>query len=99
MSGFGRGSREPLLRFTAIGVRLRAAALGGAACVAGLTALAYAAPTDPYEEFYRYGYVSKFGRSGVTAVGDYFTRGLFEADVVAAERLAVDDACRPTQKP
>ena len=87
--------------FDALRVRLRTAALGGAACVAGLTALAYAAPSDPYEEFYRYGYVSKFGRSGVTAVGDYFTRGLFEADAVAAERLpvAAEDTCRPAQKP
>jgi hypothetical protein len=87
--------------FDPLRVRLRTAAVGCVACVAGLTVLANATPTDPYEEFYRYGYVSKFGRSGVTAVGDYFTRGLFEADAAASDRLGVagDEACRPVARP
>jgi hypothetical protein len=81
-------------------VRFRIAALGLVLCIAGLTALGYAAPSDPYEEYYRYGYVSKFGRSGVTAVGDYFTRGLFESDAVAAERLPLaDEPCRTAARP
>src|SRR5437588_3357910 len=54
-------------RLDSLRVRLRAAAAGCAVCVAGLSALANAAPRGPYEEIYRYGYVSKFGRSGGTA--------------------------------
>jgi Sulfatase len=84
-------------RLDPLRVRLRAAAAGCFTCVAGLAALAYAVPPDPDEEFYRYGYVSKFGRSGVTAVGDYFTRGLFEADAHASGHLepSAADACMP----
>jgi sulfatase-like protein len=87
--------------FDPLRVRLRTAAVGCFACLAGLTVLANAAPSDPYEEFYRYGYVSKFGRSGITAVGDYLTRGLFEADAAASERLGVaaGDSCRPAARP
>ena len=46
-------------------------------------------------------YVSKFARSGVAAVEEYFTRGLFDADASVTDALkpAALDACRPTGKP
>jgi hypothetical protein len=103
--GLAVGCAIPILLlawwFDVLRMRRRAAVAGCAACVVGLTALAYAAPPDPYEEFYRYGYVSKFGRSGVVAVGDYFTRGLFEADARVGDRLdlAAQTACRPASRP
>lgn len=76
-------------------VRIRSAALGAALCCAGLAGLTAAVASDPYNEFYSGQYVSKFARSGITAVSEYFTRGLFEADAVAAERLkpAAGDIC------
>jgi hypothetical protein len=87
--------------FDPLRVRRRTALLGGLACLVGLTALSYGFPTDPYDEFYRFGYVSKFGRSGVTAVGDYFTRGLLESDASASERLdlTADGVCQTATKP
>ena len=68
-------------------VRRRTAALAGTACVAGLAALAWAVPGDPQEEFNSENYVSKFARSGVTALADLSTRGLMESDATAPDRL------------
>jgi hypothetical protein len=78
-------------------VPMRRASLGSVACLAGLAGVSFAVPTDPYNEFYTGQYVSKFARSGVTAVSEYFTRGLLEADAAVADRLrlAPGDACRP----
>src|SRR5205085_74125 len=70
-------------------VRRRTAALAGTACVAGLAALAWAVPGDPQEEFNSENYVSKFARSGVTALADLSTRGLMESDATAPDRLRV----------
>ena len=82
-------------------VRLRSALAGGLMCLGGLAALSLSEPSDPYNEFYTGQYVSKFARSGVTAVTEYVTRGLFEADAAYAGRLRVPlaDACRPLAKP
>jgi hypothetical protein len=81
-------------------IRLRTATMGCAASLVGLSGLSFALPGDPYDEFYSIGYVSKFGRSGVTAVVDYFTRGLLESDQRVAERLnlAVGESCTTTAK-
>jgi phosphoglycerol transferase MdoB-like AlkP superfamily enzyme len=81
-------------------IRRRSATLGCAACVFGLTGLTYAVPADPYDEFYPIAYVSKFGRSAVTAVFEYATRGLLESDASAAERLATTaHACPVAKRP
>ena len=53
-------------------------------CLAALVALALAVPNDPWEEFYAENYVSKFARSGVTAIGDLITRGVLESDATVA---------------
>jgi hypothetical protein len=82
-------------------VRLRSALTGGMMCLGGLAAIALYQPSDPYNEFYTGQYVSKFARSGVTAVTEYVTRGLFEADAEHVGRLKTPLAsgCRPAVKP
>ena len=76
-----------LFWFDPFRARTRTALLGVITCLAGLTGLSVAVTIDPYDEFYDWQYVSKFARSGITAVADYFTHGLFEADATAADRL------------
>jgi hypothetical protein len=70
-------------------LRRRFAALGFVACLVVLTVLAFAVPSDREAEFYGSQYVSKFARSGVTAVTDYLVRGLFESDSELVEHLKV----------
>jgi hypothetical protein len=81
-------------------VRLRTASMGCAACLVGLSGVTFTFPSDPYDEFASVGFVSKFGRSATTAVVDYFTRGLLDADAPAAERLnlAIGQNCTPTAR-
>jgi hypothetical protein len=82
-------------------VRLSSALLGAAICLAGLTTLAFLAPSDPYDEFTDANYVSKFARSGVTDTVDLFTRGYLESDASVNEplRAAAGDTCRPAKRP
>ena len=73
----------------------------GLTCVAALTGFSIAYPDEAWRGYYDDGYLSKFARSGVTAIGDYLVRGLFESDTAIAGHLrpAVEIACRPAQKP
>jgi hypothetical protein len=71
-------------------------------CTLGLWALSTAVPSDREEEFAWGQYVSKFARSGATALADYVTRGLFESDTQLVENLKPllgGDTCKPAQKP
>ena len=77
-----------LWRFDPFRVRRLTALMGAVACFAALVALALALPNDPWEEFYAENYVSKFARSGVTAVGDLVTRGILDSDATTPDRLA-----------
>jgi Sulfatase len=81
-------------------VPMRRASVGSAVCLVGLAGVSFAVPTDPYNEFYTGQYVSKFARSGVTAVAEYFTRGLLEADAAVTDRLrlAPAAACRSSRQ-
>ena len=81
-------------------IRARHAALGSAVCLVGLAGVSFAIPTDPYNEFYTGQYVSKFARSGVTAVSEYFTRGLLDADAAVTGRLKLAPAgtCRSSRQ-
>src|SRR5215813_5171628 len=54
-------------------VRLRTAAMGFAACAAGLVAMAHAFPQEEWDAFAGDGYVSKFSRSGVAALSELVT--------------------------
>jgi Sulfatase len=82
-------------------VRRRIAGLAGVGCFGLLAALSFAVPTDREEEFWDQAYVSKFARSGATAVTDLLTRGLLESDAAVADRLSatLTEACRPAAKP
>jgi hypothetical protein len=83
-------------------VRRRAAALGFLTCLVALTALAYAVPSNSEAEFYGSQYVSKFARSGVTAVSDYLVRGIFESDSEIVDQLktgAIGASCKLAHKP
>jgi Sulfatase len=82
-------------------LRVRHALAGSVICLVGLSAIVWSSPSDPYNEFYSGQYLSKFARSGVAAVEEYLTRGLFDADASVTDALkpAALDACRPTGKP
>ena len=77
-----------LWRFDPFRVRRLTALFGALACFATLVTLALAVPSDPWDEFYAENYVSKFARSGVTAVGDVMTRGILDSDATTPDRLA-----------
>src|SRR5579871_1679063 len=76
-------------------MRLRSAALGGIACLAGLAALSLAVPSDREEELESSEYVSKFARSAAVGAIDLLTRGLLESDTAAASHLAPVQGCAP----
>jgi phosphoglycerol transferase MdoB-like AlkP superfamily enzyme len=71
-----------------------ACALG---CLAALTGYALAYPDEAWRGYYDDGYLSKFARSGVTAISDLFQYGVLEADASATSRLNVPllDSCHP----
>ena len=80
--------------------RRRAAALAAGSLTA-LVALAAAVPNDPWEEFYAESYFSKYVRSGVTAAGEYVTRGILDQDRGTVAGLAAADPgpCTVEQPP
>ena len=82
-------------------VRLRTAATGFAVCAAALVGTALAAPEEPWEAFLGDNYVSRFSRSGVTAVSDLMTHGYMDSDAAVTDRLKTlpDATCVPTGKP
>jgi len=57
------------------------------ACLAALVGYAIAWPDEAWRGYYDDGYLSKFARSGVTAVSDFINYGFMESDAVAAEHL------------
>jgi Sulfatase len=83
-------------------LRVSVAAVGFAACIAGIVGLSVAAPKHPNNDFVGGEHVSKFARSGASAIAEYVGRGLFEADaeVPAQPQLAAaEGACHPAGKP
>jgi hypothetical protein len=87
--------------FDPLRVRLRTASVGALTCLAVLTAVSFAVPHDRDEEFWDENYVSKFARSGTTAVTELIIRGFFDADAAVAERLSATAAeeCRRQGRP
>src|ERR1700738_17798 len=67
------------------------------ACVAALVGYSFAWPDEAWRGYYDDGYLSKFSRSGVTAVSDFIHYGFMESDAVAREHLNVPllDSCHP----
>jgi phosphoglycerol transferase MdoB-like AlkP superfamily enzyme len=68
------------------------------AFLAALVGHAFTWPDEAWRGYYDDGYLSKFARSGVTAVSDFVNYGFMESDAVVAERLKVPllDSCHPT---
>src|SRR5450432_2299736 len=67
------------------------------ACLAALVLYSLSLPEEAWRSYYDDGYLSKFARSGVTAVLDFVHDGFMESDAVTTERLNVPllDSCRP----
>ncbi|HEY0329478.1 MAG TPA: sulfatase-like hydrolase/transferase [Rhodopseudomonas sp.] len=65
--------------------------------LAGLVGYATAWPDEAWRSYYDDGYLSKFARSGVTAVSDFFNYGFMESDAVVADqlKLPLEQACHP----
>jgi hypothetical protein len=78
-------------------IRRLPAAAAMLACLAGLVGYAFAWPDEAWRGYYDDGYLSKFARSGVTAVSDFAAYGFMESDGVVAERLKMplEDSCHP----
>src|ERR1700754_1588890 len=74
------------------------AAAAALACLAALVGYSFTWPDEAWRGYYDDGYLTKFARSGVTAVSDFVTYGFMESDAVVAERLKVPllDSCHPT---
>ena len=88
-------------RFDPLRVRRRVALLGAVACLGCLGGLAFAVPSDPWEEFNAQNYFSKFMRSGVTVVSDLITRGVLESDATITGAFAAtgDTPCKVSKPP
>ena len=76
-------------------IRRLPALAGMLACLAVLAGYAITWPDEPWRGYYDDGYLSKFARSGVTAVSDFANYGFMESDAVLAERLKMplEDSC------
>ena len=79
-------------------IRRLPAAAGMLAFLAALVGYAFAWPDEAWRGYYDDGYLSKFSRSGVTAVSDFIHYGFMESDAVATARLNMPllDSCHPT---
>ena len=67
------------------------------ACLAALTGYSLTWPDEAWRAYYDDGYLSKFARSGVTAVFDFVHGGFMESDPVTRDRLNIPlmESCHP----
>ena len=81
-------------------IRRLPAAAGALACLAVLVGYSFAWPDQAWRGYYDDGYLSKFSRSGVTAVSDFIHYGFMESDAVATDRLKIPllDSCHPAAR-
>jgi Sulfatase len=82
-------------------VRLRTAAAGFVACIAALLGISLAFPQEEWDTFVGESYVSKFARSGVTAITELTTRGYMDSAAAITDRLRTlpNEVCVPGGKP
>ena len=82
-------------------VQLRTALSGLFVCGAALVGTALTFPDEQWETFARGGHVSKFSRSGVTAMFELASRGYLESDAAITDRLkgVPETTCAPTTRP
>ena len=76
-------------------IRRLPALAGKLACLAALAGHSVTWPDEAWRGYYDDGYLSKFARSGVTAVSDFVHYGFMESEAVTAERLKVplEESC------
>lgn len=76
-------------------IRRLPAMAGKLACLAALAGHSVTWPDEAWRGYYDDGYLSKFARSGVTAVSDFVHYGFMESEAVTAERLKVplEESC------
>ncbi|HEY2226173.1 MAG TPA: sulfatase-like hydrolase/transferase [Xanthobacteraceae bacterium] len=88
-------------RFDTFRMRFRTSLIGFGACLAGITAVSFAQPQEDWETFLGGSYVSKFARSGVTALSELMLHGYMESDAAVTDRLKMLPVatCVPAQKP
>src|SRR5262245_50363505 len=82
-------------------VRLRTSAAGLIACTAALIGVSLASPQEEWDTFVGEAYVSKFARSGVTAITELTTRGYMDSAAAITDRLRTlpNEVCVPGGKP
>jgi hypothetical protein len=68
------------------------------ACLAALVGYSLSFPEEAWRSYYDDGYLSKFFRSGITAVADFVQYGFMEADAISRGHLNVPlvEGCHPT---
>src|SRR3979490_165122 len=90
-----------LWRLDTFRMRLRTSLIGFAPCLAGIVAVSFAQPQEDWETFLGGSYVSKFARSGVTALSELMLHGYMESDAVVTDRLKMlpEATCVPAKKP
>src|SRR5882757_5320228 len=78
-------------------IRRLPALAGMLACLAALVGYAITWPDEAWRGYYDDGYLSKFARSGVTAVSDFVHYGFMESAASVPERLKIPlvDSCHP----
>jgi hypothetical protein len=78
-------------------IRRLPALAGKLACLAALVLYSFTWPDEAWRGYYDDGYLSKFSRSGVTAVSDFINYGFMESAAAIPERLKVPllDSCHP----
>jgi len=78
-------------------IRRLPALAGALACLAALTGYSLTWPDEAWRAYYDDGYLSKFSRSGVTAVSDFMNYGFMEKAAASTERLNIPllDSCHP----
>jgi hypothetical protein len=78
-------------------IRRLPALAGKLACLAALVLYSFTWPDEAWRGYYDDGYLSKFSRSGVTAVSDFVNYGFMESAAAIPERLKVPllDSCHP----
>src|ERR1700722_34353 len=81
-------------------IRRLPALAGTLACLAALVGYSLEWPDEAWRGYYDDGYLSKFSRSGVTAVSDFINYGFMESDASASGRLKVPllDSCHPAAR-
>ena len=77
------------------------AAAGFAACLAGVAGVSLTNPQEEWEAFFGESYVSKFVRSGVTALSELSRHGYMESDAAVPDQLRslAGTTCAPAQRP